>query len=280
MARRPGATAIQNASRSPRDGEGAERVEPEEGVKIAIAIPALGSVPALFMYDMAKMMCFMGEATQSDENPIDGVFITLLAHTYIHSARQGLAEVALEQGADYIMWFDADMRFPKDIIFRLLRHRKQMVGINYSTRTMPPSFVAIKQCGWEPGDDGIRLETTEDSTGLEQVEAIGFGAVLMSTTVFDGLHNPRGPEGPWFWNKWLPDKQQSAGEDVVFCDYMNKAGVEVWVDHDLSKECSHIGNFEYRVQHAVDFVDEFVELKSLPEEEQGKALAITTVGSL
>ena len=35
------------------------------------------------------------------------------------------------------------------------------------------------------------------------------------------------------------------GEDVYFCTMARVHGFEVWVDHDLSKEVTHIGQFEY-----------------------------------
>jgi len=39
------------------------------------------------------------------------------------------------------------------------------------------------------------------------------------------------------------------GEDVWFCRLVRAAGWEIHVDHDLSRECTHIGQFEYRLNH-------------------------------
>jgi hypothetical protein len=47
--------------------------------------------------------------------------IYTVAGTLIFDQRNKLAEAALNEGADYILWLDADMRFPKNTIERYWR---------------------------------------------------------------------------------------------------------------------------------------------------------------
>lgn len=207
--------------------------------KIAIAIPTHDMVPALFMYDVAALAAYTVAAMPEDV-PFG---ITMVSGTYVHAARQELADLALADGATHVLWLDSDMRFPRDSLVRLLKHNKPIVGINYAKRGVPSDFVAIKEVGM-PGE---KLITGEDSTGLEEVEALGFGCVLMKTEVLRYLPDPK--ITPWFQNEHLGDGRWM-GEDVFFCRLLREARVSLLVDHDLSKACAHIGQFEYRCEHA------------------------------
>jgi hypothetical protein len=203
--------------------------------RIAIALATHEHVAARFAFDLSRLT--MTTQAYAPEGTQLGVLMS--AGTYVHNARQELVEALVGQGVTHILWIDSDMSFPPDALIRLLEHNVPVVGINYSHRGLPPDYVAIKRID-VPSE---KLATTDDSTGLESVEAVGFGLVL---TRIDALRKlPPIADGPWFNHEWLKDAQQWVGEDVYFCKLLNAAGVPILVDHDLSKECSHIGSFEY-----------------------------------
>jgi hypothetical protein len=204
--------------------------------KISIALPSHENVPVRFAYDLASLYAVTVGTVPEDWQ----IGLTLKSGTYVHAARQELAESALAQGITHMMWVDSDMSFPRDGLLRLLAHNKDIVGCNYSTRGLPASPVAIKEAG---NDEkiGRKLQTTPESTGIEEVDAIGFGFVLMKTRVLAAL--PKGK--PWFWFEYLPKRKQMIGEDVYFCNLARKAGFKIYVDHDLSKSVNHLGQFEY-----------------------------------
>lgn len=209
--------------------------------RISIAIAAHDLVPSLFAYDLASL-CAFSVAALPEDVPFG---INMVSGTYVHSARQELAEAMLLQGVTHMLWVDADMRFPRESLLRLLRHNKDVVGCNYAKRGVPTGFVAIKNVGTDK-KDGVALETLESSTGLEEVDAVGFGMLLMKVSVLAAL--PK--DERWFWFEWLPKAKHMVGEDVYFCNLVRKAGKKIYVDHDLSKEIAHIGQFEFRTQHA------------------------------
>lgn len=211
----------------------------ETDLKISIAIPTHEQAPATFMYDLASLCAFT--AAHMPEGWELG--LQMVTGTYIHSARMQLMQVCVEQKSDYILWLDSDMRFPREALVRLLQHQKPVVGINYSKRGIARGFVAIK----EVGIPGKMLDTLETSTGLEEVEAMGFGCVLMRTNVVKDLPDPR--EHPWFQHKHM-QRWVWMGEDVYFCELLRNAGIKLYVDHDLSKDCAHTGLFEFRPYHA------------------------------
>lgn len=210
---------------------------------VMVAIPAHDQVPSTFMYDLGQMMAFMGAGMALGK--IGAVNLSMQRGTYIHQARQTLAVQAIENEVDHILWLDSDMRFPRDVYLRLAARQVPFVGVNYSTRGAPPRFVAIKDV-----DAGTRCATRADSTGLEEVDSIGFGCVLMETALLADLHNPYGEKGPWFNFEWDASKGSMWGEDVLFCRYLREAGQKVYVDHDVSKLCGHVGHWEYTCKDA------------------------------
>lgn len=217
---------------------------PEQGHPprlIDIALVSHDQCPVLFAYDLAQLMAFTAA------NLPDGVHLglNLQPGTYVHSGRQTLLSELKDRGSHWVLWLDTDMRIPRDTLVRLISHNLPLVGINYAKRHVDSDYVAIKTVGWEPGEESQRLATLPDSTGLEEVDAIGFGAFLMRGDVIQSL--PPLSERPWFEMTWLKDKQQWVGEDVAFCKLLRDLGHRIFVDHDLSRECFHVGQFEYHV---------------------------------
>ena len=238
-----------------------------KGIKVAICIPTHDMMHSYFGYDLAGMI---GWTTRhyTKEGAIDDLALHMVSGTYVHTARQQLLVNAMQEGADYILFLDSDMRFPKDTLVRLLSHSKGMVGCNYPRRTVPPEPVAIKTSTGVDEDGnkvpGTLLQTLEDSTGLEEVEALGFGCVLVHKSVFAAMaqiHDPR-EKGPFWFFEFLPEIPTHVGEDVYFCRLARKAGATIYVDHDLSKDIRHIGNLEYAFDHTWAFYAEEERLKN------------------
>lgn len=209
-------------------------------MKIVIMIPSHENVPFMFAYHLAQMCAFTA-GVMPEETTFGVVGVT---GTYTHSARKQLMELAMaDPEIDYVLWLDSDMTFPKESLLILLQHQLPMVGVNYSTREVGGHPVAIKQIG----PPGVYLQTTEDSEGLEEVEGIGFGMVLMRMRDFRALADV--PQ-PWFHQEWRPELQNWIGEDIYFSRLVREElGIRIFVDHDLSKEIGHVGSMTYRLQH-------------------------------
>jgi hypothetical protein len=231
-----------------------ERRDEKKVIRILIAIPAHESCPSGFMYDFGNLMAYTAANLKQEVE----IGLSLVQGTYVHTARQDLAKAALKQAATWVLWLDSDMRFPKELLFDLLKRRNPLVGVNYVTRTVPSNFVAIKHVGgpredgtWDPG---VRLQTTDESAGLEQVDAIGFGGLLMHTDVLYAMAENGGY--PFFVNGYDFHNNRNIGEDVWFCLKAAEAGFPTFVDHDLSKQIKHIGSIEYIWQHGMDAIEE------------------------
>lgn len=214
-------------------------------MKIMVAIPTHVHVPALFAADLANLFAFttarFPEGTQ--------LGLVMRVGTYVHSARNDLLREALRQEVDFVLWLDSDMRFPPDTLLRLLSHRVPLVGANYSTKDFPGRFVAIKTVT-KPGVPGKVLATLDDSEGIEECEAIGFGVCLLDMASVKSWLDPEAEDFHPFFFEWVEGMGTQYGEDVLFCNRLRDAGGRIFVDHELSKVVAHIGDYEYTTGHA------------------------------
>lgn len=218
--------------------------------KVNVAIPTHESCPASFMYAAMNLAAY----SVSQFPPAPAEFgTTMVKGTYVHQARQKLLKQALESDRTHILWLDSDMMFPRDALMRLLAHNVDVVGINYCHRGLPFEFVAIKKIGWGENEEAVKLITAPDSKGLETVEAIGFGLVLMRLDAIRACL-PDLKTTPWFGFDWVTGEKQ-VGEDVRFCKYLTDGGLKIHVDHELSNECKHVGQYEYECRTAFDVAE-------------------------
>jgi hypothetical protein len=95
----------------------------------------------------------------------------------VQVGRIKLAELALDWGADYILWADSDHRFPRKALLRLMAHNLDVVGVNYPRVSPPHEFTAA-------GLDGTHLQP---GSGLESVMSMGLGLCLVKAAVFQNL---------------------------------------------------------------------------------------------
>lgn len=169
--------------------------------------------------------------------------------TLIANQRQDLAKTAIGEGATHVLWLDTDMRFPKDTLCRLLAHDKPIVAASYATRRIPCKTVAFAN-----DHDWTNVYTSPESTGLEKVAAVGMGCMLVKAEVFQKMPKP------YFAIGYNAKAESFVGEDIYFCRKAREMGHEVLIDHDLSKEVWHLGEFEFGHEHA------WMEKKSMTEE--------------
>lgn len=197
-------------------------------------MPAHDDIKTWTGIDLARLMAFTARARLDMDLDLPGI-----TGTYLARARERLAQYALDKDATHLFWVDADMRFPRDTLLRLLSHDVPVVGANYTERT-PPFF----PCGVRDTETNERVYTEETSTGLESVQSIGFGCLLMTTDVLRQIEKPR------FMTGYVQETEDHAGEDVYFCRQLKAYGIPLVIDHDLSKDVEHLGIFPYGHLHA------------------------------
>jgi len=201
---------------------------------IAVCTPARDMVHTMYSYDLVNMVAY------HTINTNDAVSLKISQGTLIANQRAELSLDAMAEGCTHILFIDSDMRFPQDMIERLLKHDLDIVATNCARRRMPTGPTA--QLYKENGDREL-VWTMPESTGLQEVGSVGMGVMLIKANVFAALSEP------WFETPWRVDKRGYIGEDVFFCQKAAAAGFKIWIDHDVSKEIGHIGTFEFKHDH-------------------------------
>jgi hypothetical protein len=191
-------------------------------------------VHTMYTYDLVNMVAY------HTMNTNDAVSLKISQGTLIANQRAELSLDAMQENCSHVLFVDSDMRFPQDMIGRLLKHDLDIVATNCARRRMPTGPTA--QLYKENGDREL-VWTMSDSTGLQEVGSVGMGVMLIKANVFAALSEP------WFETPWRHDKRGYIGEDVFFCQKAAAAGFKIHIDHDVSKEIGHIGTFEFKHDH-------------------------------
>lgn len=149
---------------------------------------------------------------------------------YIANLRNQSVTLAQAAGASHLLFLDSDMRFPKGSLDKLLAVDADIAAANYVMRTMPELWVARK--------DGANVSSV-GRTGVERVDSVGCGVMLVKMEVFAYLPQP------WFSTPW--NGSDHIGEDVFFCQKARSVRFSVCIDHDLSQAVRHTGSIELGV---------------------------------
>ncbi len=156
--------------------------------------------------------------------------------TYVAWSRTEITKNALLWGATHLLWLDSDMVFPAWTFHQLFKQDKPVIAANYARRREPHAPVTFKRIKENGAEHEHELcYTTADSKGLEEVAAIGFGVVLIQAQVFNDIK-----VAPF---RVIDDEMSKmrVGEDVYFCQLLTKAGIPIYIDHDLSQHVQHVG---------------------------------------
>ena len=149
----------------------------------------------------------------------------------VYDGRNILADTAVREGFDRVLWLDSDMVFDPYLFRRLSEHLdlgKEMVSGLYVSRKAPIHPVIYKSIRRDPLENGFLpvAEAYSDypRDSLFQVAGCGFGAVMMTTELLRRLQAAYGlPFTP------LP----GFGEDLSFCLRVQELGAEMWCDSSI-----------------------------------------------
>lgn len=216
----------------------------EPTARVLIGVPCQDQVSAGFAFDLANMVGYTVA-----QRPDVELHFRMHRSTLLPQSRQRLALEALDVKATHVLMLDADMHFPKDALLQLLARELPIVGATYATRRLPVKPTAA----YRPSPDAASqlVYVSEGSSGCLEVEYMGFGCVLIATWVFPQLPTP------WFHLGYNEKLDAFFGEDVWFCRHAKAHGIPSHVDLDLSKHVSHIGEWVYRHEHALQMRDQF-----------------------
>jgi hypothetical protein len=137
----------------------------------------------------------------------------------------------------HFLSIEDDMGFAPDVLHLLASRRLDIVGANYSVnKGSPLRFTAQK--------GGKTVLTTEESTGVEEVDLLPQGLTLVRREVYETI--PR----PWYCQGWS-EENGHVTQDYVFSQRAREAGFSLHVDHDASKKLFHVGPRHYTYRDAL-----------------------------
>ena len=185
----------------------------------------------------------------------------------IWKQRTDLIQGALDMNCTHLLFVDTDQTFPANTLRRLISHKKPVVAANVCTKQIPTMPTARKMNAGQLAP----VFTQEDSRGLEEVYRIGTGIMMIDLSIMKEVKKP------WFKVSWDDEGGEQYGEDWWFCMQLEKAGIPIYIDHELSWEVGHIGSVTYQHWHVDDELIAETEdiLANGTPEEKGKLM--TTV---
>lgn len=200
-------------------------------VKVMVGIPTEGYTQSAALHSIMGLWFRLGKLSTTGEFEF---YRTTAGRLFTPLAREKLCQSALQVGADYILMLDDDMLFEPDLFEKLYRHKADIVAALAFCRNPPysPVMYQIKE-----GYDNIRnREFTVNEwirnypkNKLVEVDAVGFGGVLINTNVL------RNMDAPWFMSAC------GTGEDILFCNRAKKQ-TDVKIFMDTSVKMGHLGH--------------------------------------
>lgn len=164
------------------------------------------------------------------------------------TARNRIAQMALDKGADYVLMVDNDVVLPKDALQNMLEDAKD-VCLGFYAHRDADNIYRGRTCVCRLYDDnGVKyfnypLESeykAEELRGMResgqhkvQIHGGGMGCALIRTGVFNRIQYP--------WYDWVNYKNEHRGmlsEDLYFCEACRKIGIPIYTD--TRAVCGHM----------------------------------------
>ena len=198
-------------------------------MKNLIAIPCLDMVYVDFMLSLLGL------------KEVDEVCCLTEKSSLVYHSRNVLAQKAIDGNFDRVLWLDSDIIFDSNLMQKMSSHLNgglEFVSGLYFKRTFPTEPVCYEKIIQK--QDGNELSTEiypykyYPQNCLFEVEATGFGAVMMNTDLLKRVSDKYGlPFSPCL----------GLGEDLSFCWRARQLGVKLYCDSSIILK--HIGNVAY-----------------------------------
>lgn len=207
-------------------------------LKVLVGIPTHGTWHGYFGRDLQQLVAAFSKYRVGEYKDQE-LYLHYVRGSILTKSRLDCLREARRMDVDYLFFVDTDQTFPRKTLHMLINRRKDVVAANIATKQIPSSPTArLKGPGglkdWKP------VYTDPESSGLQQVDRVGTGLILLSRHAYRAL--------PYscFDMRYRADIDEVQGEDWSMCEALEQLGIDIWVDHDLSKEVGHVGDYEYR----------------------------------
>lgn len=201
-------------------------------MKTLVAIPCMDMVHTAFCRSLVGL------------RPVgDAVEYRFSQNSLVYDSRNQIAEYAITNRFDRVLWLDSDMTFEPDLMARLandLDAGREMVSCLYTTRKTnitPCIYKKITPSG-RHGLPEAHSFTDYPKDTIFEVAGCGFGAVMMETELIHDVMRQYG---------YMFSPIIGMGEDLSFCFRVSSLGKKMFCDSRI--KCGHIGQIEYNETH-------------------------------
>ena len=184
-------------------------------MKTLIAIPCMDYMDTRFVRSLVSMQ------------RVGNTCVSFLTNTLIYDARNKLAQQAIDENVDYVLWLDSDVVFNESLLidlFKAIEGRDFVTGV-YHKRRPPYSPVIYKTIRLGIGADAYSEEYLDyPKNSIFEIDACGFGAVLMRAEMLKTVVNK---------DNALFSPIAGYGEDISFCIRARRAGYKLYCDSSI-----------------------------------------------
>lgn len=194
-------------------------------MKILLGMPCMRTIP------YKTTMSLLRTVKQGVVDPM------LVEGSLIYDSRDTIAEFAVNNGYDYVLFVDSDMVFDKTDIEKLVRHDADIVSGLYVTRNGENMNVAYNKIITRRRFPfrAPKLFADNGVTGYAEIAACGFGFCLIKTDVIKRMAKRY---------KSLFEPFKGVGEDIAFCIRAKRCGYKIMIDRDV--RLGHVGEMVYQ----------------------------------
>ena len=183
-------------------------------MKLLIAIPTTDFMHAEFVKSLVALKIDVPHE------------ICIMSGTLVYMARDKLANKAINEGFDYVLWLDSDMVFQPTLYDDLSFSGHDFVTGVYHTRRP-----AYNSCIFEKIDLDSFKAVEKYQNDIFRVEGCGFGCVLIATQILRDVMLT-------YKTCFMPIKDY--GEDIAFCLRARDMGYKLFCDPSVV--CGHVGH--------------------------------------
>ena len=149
--------------------------------------------------------------------------------------RNRLRDYFLEGDFDYFFSLEQDVIAPKDVVDKLISHKKDVITGVYYTIYRFQGQPAVRPLIWasvENNPKGMRFMSTEaKKPGLYKIKACGLGCLMISRKVIEEV-------------KFRYVENSGVFDDIWFCKDVSEKGYEIWTDTSI--QCDHDLNIKLK----------------------------------
>ena len=193
-------------------------------MRILLGMPCIKSVPTKTVISLLQTV---------QKGVVDPMIVE---GSLIYDARDAIAQYAVKNDYDYILYADSDMVFCSDDLKRLVAHDTDICSGLYVTRRGEDKNVCYSKVITRRRFPYRPPELVHDTqrSGYSEIAACGFGFCLIKCETMKSMSKKY---------KSLFEPFKGVGEDIAFCLRARKCGYKIFVDRDV--KLGHIGETVY-----------------------------------